>query len=294
MTTAGHRGEGVRRVTRLKIGLLILLCGLAGAFTSPLRAAELMLPQVYHDQVEVVGWLMSEKLDGVRGYWDGQQLWSKHGTLLSPPAEFIRDLPPFPLDGELWGGRGSFEQTLSIVSQQQPHPGWRQLRFAIFDVPHAGGGFRQRIEQARSWFREHPSPFAFVIPQIPVRDRTQLQRELARVEGLGGEGLIVRQPDARYAAGRSATILKLKSYLDAEAKVLAQLPGKGRNAGRLGSLLVEQADGLQFRIGTGFSDAERDNPPPVGSLITFKYYGRYRSGIPKFPSYLRVRGDAGL
>lgn len=275
-----------------KIISLLICCMLLLPFAG--HAAQVMLPQVYSEQVEVSGWWMSEKLDGVRGYWNGRQLLSKNGNLLFPPDEFIRGLPKFPLEGELWGGRGSFEPTVSIVRQQHPHDGWLRLKFAIFDVPRAPGSFRERIELARSWFAEHRSNYAFVIPQLPVRDQSHLQQELQRIENLGGEGLIVRRPDALYLAGRSAEILKAKNYRDAEATVVAQLPGKGRNEGRLGALLVELADGTQFKIGSGFSDAEREQPPPLGSVITFKYYGTYRSGIPKFSSFLRVRRDEGL
>lgn len=257
-------------------------------------AAEHMLPQVYMGQKDVSGWLMSEKLDGVRGYWDGKQLLSKNGTLFKPPATFIRDLPPFPLEGEIWAGRRSFEQTVSIVKKQQPHNGWLHLKFAIFDVPKADGGFTRRIAQAKNWFARHPSAYAFVILQTKVRDHAQLEQELQRIERLGGEGLIVRKPDARYKAGRSTKILKVKNHQDAEATVVAHLPGKGRNKGRLGSLLVELDDGRQFKIGGGFSDAERETPPPVGAVITFKFYGKYQSGIPKFPSFLRIRKDHDL
>ncbi len=275
-----------------KIVGLLLCCGLL--LSGQIHAAELMLPNVYSEQVDVRGWLMSEKLDGLRGYWDGQRLFSKHGHPLNPPQEFIRGLPDFSIEGELWGGRGTFEQTASIVKRKQPHDGWLQLKFAIFDVPGAPGGFTQRIEIVQNWFDVHPSIYAFVIPQTPVKNSDHLQQELQRIERLGGEGLIVRKPDAFYIAGRSTEILKVKNYQDAEATVLAALPGKGRNEGRLGSLLVQMDDGTQFKIGTGFSDAERENPPAVGEVITFKHYGKYQSGIPKFPAFLRVREDQAL
>jgi len=270
----------------------LLLCGLPLAV--PLSAGELMLPQVYDGRVDVAGWLMSEKLDGVRGYWDGQRLLSKHGHELFPPREFVRDLPPFPLEGELWSGRGHFEQTVGIVTQQQPHVGWLQLKFAIFDVPLTTGGFTERLAQASSWLSAHPSDYAFVIPQRTVEDAADLQRELQRIESLGGEGLIVRDPDALYTPGRSMTLLKVKNYWDAEATVVAHLPGQGRNAGRLGALLVEREDGVKFRIGSGFSDAERETPPPLGAVVTYKYYGNYQSGLPRFPSFLRIRRDREL
>ena len=261
---------------------------------SPTHATEVMLPQVYSPETDVSGWLMSEKYDGVRGYWNGHQLLSKNGKKFYPPVKFIQGLPPYPMEGELWGGRGTFETTVSIVNKQYPNSGWLRLKFAIFDVPLSSQGFLDRIEKARLWFTEHPSPYAFVISQIPVTTQTHLQNELQRIEELGGEGLIVRKPDALYKAGRSTEILKVKNYQDAEAIVVEHLPGKGKYKGRMGALLVELDDGTRFRIGGGFSDIEREFPPPVGALVTFKYYGYYNSGIPKFPSYLRIRKDADL
>jgi len=197
-------------------------------------------------------------------------------------------------EGEIWGGRGTFKKTVSIVKKQQPHDGWLDLQFAIFDVPLATGGFTRRLQKAKDWFDNHPTQFAFVIPQKTIKDRGQLKTELQQVEKLGGEGLIVRKPDALYTRGRSREILKIKSYYDMEAVVIAHMPGKGRNQGRLGSLLVELPDKTRFKIGTGFSDEERVNPPPVGSIITFKYYGFFKSGRPRFPSYLRIRPDNSL
>jgi DNA ligase len=275
---------------------LLFLC-LALCFL-PLKtyALESMLPQVYKDNIHVVGWLMSEKLDGVRGYWDGKQLVSKNGSVFHPPAAFTHNFPPFPLEGELWGGRGTFEKTVSIVKKQQSHDGWLTIQFAIFDVPQEPGSFSSRIQNAANWFATHPSRFAFVIPQQMITASGQLRTELQRIEELGGEGLIVRNPDATYTAGRSKDILKVKNFYDMEAVVVDHIPGKGRHQGRLGALLVTLPDnsGIRFRIGSGLSDAERNSPPPIGAIITFKYYGFYESGIPKFPSFMRTRTDISL
>ena len=281
-------------ITKFLSFYLILVC----AFPLTVNALDIMLPQVYRDNIPVVGWLMSEKLDGVRGYWDGKQLLSKNGLNFHPPAAFIQDLPPFPLEGELWGGRESFEQTISIVKKQQAHNGWLHLQFAIFDVPKEPGSFSSRIQKAERWFTTHPTQFAFVIPQKTITNPEQLQEELQRIEKLGGEGLIVRNPNALYHTGRSSDILKVKNYFDMEATVIDHIPGKGKHEGRLGSLLVEipgkNKEKIHFKIGTGFSDPIRRHPPPVGSIITFKYYGFYASGIPKFPSFIRIRSDISL
>lgn len=275
--------------------LALMFCFCAGLLAvKPVPAFEIMLPEIYNEQADVAGWLMSEKLDGVRGYWDGKQLLSKRGNLFHPPRAFIQHLPPFALEGEIWGGRGNFEQTVAIVKRQQPDEGWLTLKFAIFDVPRTAGSFTVRMSRAEDWFKKHPSTTAFIIPQIPVRDREHLKQELRRIEKLGGEGLIVRAPEALYTAGRSPEILKVKSFQDAEARVVAHLPGKGKNSGALGALLVELDDGIRFRIGSGFSAAERKSPPAIGTMITFKYYGKFRSGIPRFASFLRIRSDQNL
>ncbi|MBU0675202.1 MAG: DNA ligase [Proteobacteria bacterium] len=276
-----------------KILLLPLLLILMSSVTwaqSPLP----MLPTTDDGSQNVDSWLMSEKLDGVRGYWDGKQLLSKNGIPFTPPAEFTNNFPDFPLEGEIWGGRQTFAKTISIVKKKDGQ-NWLTLKFAIFDVPKAPGGFTDRIKVAEQWFAAHPSATAFIIEQSPVRNRRFMERHLQKIQKTGGEGLIVRRPDAPYSPGRSKDILKVKGYEDSEAKVLEYIPGSGRNKGRMGSLLVELPDSkIQFKVGSGFSDQDRTTPPPVGSLITFKYNGFYESGIPRFPAFVRIYRDESL
>jgi DNA ligase-1 len=276
------------KTTSLFVLILLAMLPLPGFAHQP------MLAKSYNQNQTVVGWWMSEKLDGVRGYWDGEKLWSKNGHPFHPPAQFTQQLPPFALEGELWGGRGTFEHTAATVLRHQPHAGWLELKFAIFDVPHRDKNFRERIALAEEWFQNHPSPYAFIIKQIPITSADQLQQQQHRISQLGGEGLIVRDPSAYYSAGRSGSICKIKPYQDDEAIIIAHLGGQGQNTGRLGALVVQKADGTLFKIGTGFSRNERDNPPPIGATITFKYNGLYSSGIPKFPVFLRIRSDNGL
>ncbi len=112
------------------------------------------------------------------------------------------------------------------------------------------------------------------------------------MEALGGEGLMLRQPGSMYVAGRSSTLLKIKSFRDAEAMVIGHQAGEGKHKGRLGALLVRLADGTEFAIGTGLSDRERANPPAVGATVTFRYQELSDGGVPRFPSYVGVRIDA--
>jgi DNA ligase-1 len=97
--------------------------------------------------------------------------------------------------------------------------------------------------------------------------------------------------DAPYVTGRSDVLLKLKPLLDTEATVVAHLAGKGKYAGQMGALRLEMPDGTRFNIGTGFSDAVRKAPPPLGAIVTYTYRGLTSKGTPRFASYLRVREE---
>ena len=234
---------------------------------------------------------MSEKLDGVRGYWTGDKLISRQGNPFHAPEWFTRDFPSTPLDGELWTGREQFPELVSIVRRKSADTDWKKVRYVIFDAPQIEGGFEKRIDFARRWFLEHPNLFAEVLEHQTCESEEHLREKLTEIESLGGEGVMLRKPGSPYTIGRSHDLLKVKTYEDAEATVINHLPGSGKHTGRLGSLLVELPNGIQFAIGTGFSDQERDNPPPIGSIVTFKYYGFYKSGIPKFASFLRIREE---
>lgn len=255
------------------------------------QKAPVMLAHRWDGKSDIKGWWMSEKLDGIRGYWTGKEMVSRAGNPFHVPEWYTRNFPSVPLDGELWTGRGQFSELASIVRRKDADTDWEKVRYLIFDAPQTEGGFEKRLEFANSWFLEHPNQFVEILEQQRCEGEEHLRRKLKEIESLGGEGLMLRRPGSPYTIGRSYNLLKVKTFEDTEATVISHLPGSGRNTGRLGSLLVELPDGIQFKIGTGFSDQERDNPPPVGSIITFKYYGLYKSGIPKFASFLRIREE---
>jgi len=254
------------------------------------QKAPAMLAQRWDQKIDINGWWMSEKLDGVRGYWTGKEMISRSGNSFHIPTWFTKNFPSTPLDGELWIGRRKFSELVGIIRRKIPAAEWEKVRYLIFDAPQAEGGFEKRLDFARRWFRQHPNPYTEVLKQQICENEMQLRRKLAEIESYGGEGVMLRKPNSPYTVGRSYDLLKVKTYKDEEAKVIKHLPGSGKHAGRLGALLVELPNGIRFAIGTGFTDQERENPPPVGSIITFKYYGLHESGIPRFASFLRVWG----
>jgi DNA ligase-1 len=249
----------------------------------------LLLAESWDNATDLSDWWMSEKLDGVRAYWDGKQFLSRQGNLYYAPDWFVEGLPPVPLDGELWIGRKKFQRTVSIVRRQDKSELWKEVRFLVFDAPAASGGFEERIAFLKEALRKGGASFAGEHAHERCRSLEALRMELARVEALGGEGLMLRQPGSKYAVGRSSTLLKVKSFHDAEAVVLGHQAGEGRHKGRLGALLVRLPNGTQFAIGTGFSDRERGQPPGIGATVTFRYQELSDGGVPRFPSYVGVR-----
>lgn len=272
-----------------------LLAWLSLAWAVPAQALEppaLMLARVYRAGRSVDGFWVSEKLDGVRARWDGARLVSRGGEVIMAPPWFTAGWPADPLDGELWIARGRFEDTLSAVRPLVPDDAaWRAVRFMVFDMPAHGGRFTERLEAIAAAVARVDRPWLQAVAQFRVPDEASLMARLAAVERAGGEGLMLHHGDARYEARRSDDLLKLKSHDDAEARVVGHVPGRGRLQGRMGALWLETPEGRRFKLGTGFTDARRADPPPLGALVTYRFRGLTERGLPRFASFVRVRED---
>ncbi|WP_293752179.1 DNA ligase [uncultured Paraglaciecola sp.] len=243
----------------------------------------------YQEDIVVNDYWVSEKLDGIRARWNGNALVTRNANIIHAPVWFVKNFPAQTMDGELWLARNSFEKTASIVLRKTPSQDWKNIKFMLFDLPEHKGTFTQRLTELYYLADTIASPNVQVIPQFKLANHRQLMRKLDEIVAEGAEGLMLNHQGAYYQDGRSANLLKLKKHQDAEAKVIAHIPGKGKYQNMLGSLLVELHTGLQFKIGSGFSDVQRQEPPPIGSIITFKYYGLTAKGIPRFASFLRIK-----
>ena len=251
----------------------------------------IMLADQYECCPDVTQFWISEKLDGVRARWNGTHLVSRGGNIFAAPEWFIQDFPSTPLDGELWTGRGRYAEVSSIVRKQNPHDGWRSVRFMVFDLPHHEGNFNERVQAMKQIGEQTPSLYLAIIEQTLVANKEALTQHMQSVIDHGGEGLMLHRSTAHYVNGRSPDVLKLKRSSEAEATVVGYRPGTGKYIGQVGSLQVRMDDGRQFFIGTGLSDQERRNPPPLNSRITFHYQGLTKNGLPRFPVFLRLRDE---
>ena len=275
----------------LGIAVVVLLFWKVAA--AEIEAPALPLANVYRDTVDLEAYWVSEKFDGIRAWWDGEALYSRQGNRFNAPAAFVEGFPKVPLDGELWMGRGTFERLSGIVRRQATREdAWRGVRYMVFDLPGHAGTFDQRLAHLKELLSSAETSRIGLVEQFRVADESELMAVLDRIVASGGEGLMLRRGDSYYRRVRSDDLLKLKLHQDAEAVVVAHLPGRGKYTGMLGSLLVEMPDGRRFKLGTGFSDETRRRPPPVGTTVTYKHYGKTSNGIPRFASFLRIRPES--
>ena len=278
-----------RRLCGALLGACLPGAAVAAGGAGAASALAPLLAREWPASADPAGYLVSEKLDGVRALWDGQRLRFRSGRPIAAPAWFTQRLPAEPLDGELWLGRGRFEALSGLVRRTEPDDaGWRTLRYQVFELPAAGASFAERAArlQALSAQQAPGAPWA-ALPQAPAQSRAWLAQRLAAVLDAGGEGLMLHRADAPQASGRGPWLYKHKPLHDAEALVLGHQPGQGRLLGQLGALLVRTDAGVDLAIGTGFSDADRRQPPAVGERITFTHRGTTAGGVPRFASYLR-------
>lgn len=273
--------------------LFLLPCALAQQVTTSQikpQKPQLQLATKYHQGAAVEDYWVSEKLDGVRGYWNGQQLLTRNGNVLSPPPWFVAHWPKIAMGGELWSGRGQFEQISACVRRKHSDGKcWKDLKLMIFDLPQQTDNFTTRISTMKKLIQESNSAHLAIIQQIKLTNNADLYTFLDNVISNNGEGLMLHLTSAHYQSGRSKNLLKLKIHQDAEALVIAHMPGKGKYHGLLGAIKVQTPEGIIFKIGTGFSDQQRQHPPKVGSVITYKYIGKTQRGVPRFASFLRIK-----
>jgi DNA ligase 1 len=150
------------------------------------------------------GWLLSEKLDDVRAYWDGFNAWTRGGKVIRLPDFILCALPEgFALDGGIYCGRGTFRAAVNAVQHNRWTPA---CRFVAYDAPNVPGPLPERIAQAR---RRYQLVIDFT-PYVSIRETNGL---LADIQEGGGEGIVARNPSAPYERGRTNSLLKIKGHI---------------------------------------------------------------------------------
>lgn len=249
------------------------------------------------------GWWVSEKLDGVRAYWNGADFYSRNGQLFHAPAFFKEGLPSgHHLDGELWLGREQFEKCVGTVRAADPARAeeWRDLRFLMFDAPIIDGKVDAPFEERHAACETVASsaPFASAVEIRKCEGKAHMETLLHAVISNGGEGLMLHEPRSLYERVRSHSLLKVKTFLDAEARVIGY-SADSKIDGAMGALECEMPlTGVRFKVGSGLTMEQRGTMAagrrhfPLGTVVTYKYQGlTAANGKPRFPTFLRIRTD---
>ncbi|PHS14918.1 MAG: DNA ligase [Kangiella sp.] len=275
--------------TSLTILPLCIVASNSFAQNSGSNQPPLLLAKYFKNNIQLDNFFVSEKLDGIRAFWDGSELLTKNGNVIHAPDWFTDDFPRHSLDGELWIKRGAFEEVSGLARRKVPiDEEWKKIKFMVFDLPYDLATFDDRLVNLTRIVKETNLAHLLIVKQNNIQSKEDLDRYLSLVVAKGGEGLMLHKKDSLYQAIRSNDLQKLKPLYDAEATVIRHLEGKGKYLGYLGSIEVINEDGITFKIGSGFSFNERKNPPPIGSTITYQYRGKTRNNTPKFASFLRV------
>mgnify|MGYP006121198543 CR=1 FL=1 len=239
----------------------------------------------------VEGYWMSEKLDGVRGYWDGtSSFWSRNGINFKVPAEVAAQMPlGKPLDGEFWMGRCTFQQMNGFLKRKGTLADeWaaRKVKFMVFDAPFEEGAYETRMASAKSHIGTNA--FVQVVHSVKVDSEQQMQDKLKEVTEAGGEGLMLREPIGVYRPDRSCDLLKVVRRMNTEAIVIGHNAGDQAEASKrppAASLRCRLRSGKEFSVGSGMIETERWKPPAVGAIITLQYKGLTDAGKPRQPTY---------
>lgn len=245
-------------------------------------------------------WLMSYKIDGIRAYWNGENLLTRGNNIIHAPAWFTDPLKGVKceLDGELvftsnGSPLGNFQETCSVVKRHNPDDRWKNVKYFIFDSPSLGEKFS--FDHVVASLNQIILPrHCELVTHVRCKDKADLEKYHDRYTAKGGEGIMIRDPTSKYERKRSKNILKVKIFQDAEATVIDYVEGKGKHEGKLGGYIctwTDERNDRVFHVGTGLTDAERENRYPVGTIITFQYFGLTDAGSPRHPKYLRQRLD---
>ncbi|HEB9341383.1 TPA: DNA ligase [Campylobacter coli] len=243
------------------------------------------------------GYLMSEKLDGIRGIWEAGKFKTRQDNPIHTPSYFTYNFPSFKLDGELWIARAKFDEVSALIrSDNLDSSLWKSVTYNVFDVPNACEEFKltpctlsNRLKVLERYLQQNPNPYIKIIKQIPIKDQEYLKEFYKDIIFNKGEGVVIRKDLAPYEKGRSKNALKLKPYEDAECKVIAYTEGKGKFQGKIGALLCQMPNDRVIKIGSGLKDKDRENPPKIGSIVTYKFNGLTKNSLPRFPVFLHIR-----
>ena len=259
------------------------------------KPEKLILAENYSDEMNVINWFMSEKIDGIRAYWDGDRLWSRTGKEINVPESFIINFPKkVTLDGELFlrpeiklkSNTSLFSEVCSITRKKIPiEDEWLKICFYVFDTVDKKLNFINRLKIIENLPKNKN---IVILKQHKIKNISELKKFHDIIRSEGGEGVMIKNPRGLYIGRRSKDLLKLKHFYDTEVKIISYKPGTGKYVGMLGGYNCKMVNGKCITVGSGMNDEDRRNPLEIGTFITIKYFElTTKNEVPRFPVFLR-------
>ncbi len=230
------------------------------------------------------------------------------------------------LDGELISGPHDaqvYNRTSSVVMSAEGGDNWEYHVFDDWRLACLGHvQYIDRLSELRGWAEGYGQVRKCkLVDSVWIEDEAQLLEFEAKCLGQGYEGIMLRDPDGPYKYGRSTTnegyLLKLKRFEDDEAVVIgveermhnkneATKDALGHTerstakeglvpAGDLGALICRRADGVVFKIGSGFTPQQRidlwrmHSQDLLGRIAKYKHFAFGSKERPRFPIFLCFR-----
>lgn len=270
-----------------------------------LFALDLIKPVVLNiDNINISDYLVSEKLDGVRGFWDGKRLYSKNENLYYPPDDFVKNFPPFAIDGELYCD-AEFEDIISDVKKSK----FQCVKLYVFEVPNQKGNLEQRLQVLKDYLKIYPNDNIKIIPQLNFKNKDEFFKYFDDITKNGAEGVVLHKKDTDFDTKKGDNIIKFKKYFDDECVITkinytknllknyeckwdiknAQKALKTKKQKELFN--SKKNEQYIIKIGSGFNKDHRENPLSIGTKITIKYYKISKNLKPIHAVFIRVRKD---
>jgi len=202
-------------------------------------------------------------------------------------------------DGEITSG--SFNNTVSVARKKDEQA--VDAIFNIFDIlpeclfrkdvkegsDHPYSLRRQVLEELMASVKAGPLK---LLPRYLVSSVEEIHTLYQSVRASGLEGLIIKEPTAKYWRKRNHAWMKIKAEETLDLYVTGWEPGTGKYEGMIGALIVNHK-GVSVNVGSGLSDTLRQEDPAeiVGRMIEVEYHEVTPDGSLRHPRFKRFRDD---
>jgi DNA ligase-1 len=258
------------------------------AFPELIHSFKVMLAVPFNEKKLRFPCLLQPKIDGVRALYMNGKFYSRTGKIFKGLDHILVNCTASigPLDGELIVPNMSFEDSTGLIKDHNSTP---DAEYHIFDIKNTVllHNHRHKILHDTIVENKHVK----LVPTFTCNNRSQLNIAFQAFVKNGFEGLMIKKMNHKYMEKRSNSWMKMKAQKTIDLKVVDVVTGTGKYDDMLGALVCEYK-GKTVRVGTGFSDKQREEfllDPPVGKMIEIFYQNKTKNSRLRHPSFKCIK-----